>query len=311
MTSAHELSAFARVEPISLVRLNAAQSGIVSGLRVLPGERVAAGERLGALQGPEIDALLARRRGAVVAAQGELAAARESRAAAHQNERLRLATREAVAHAQAELTRASAALSAARARLSAARKTVQLRAPVAGTVLTLAAADGERVSAGGTILTLEPANGLWLKAAFYGRAGTEVHPGMTGRFIPADGNPAVAVRVRTDFGAMRPDGAREAGLVAVGPHPAWTNGEAGKVTLEGSVVTLASVPTRALILDRGRWWVLVRKERREERREVTPGPSRGEWTLIERGLEPGARVVVENAYLEFHRGVARQYQPPD
>ena len=79
MTSAHELSAFARVEPISLVRLNAAQSGIVSGLRVLPGERVAAGERLGALQGPEIDALLARRRGAVVAAQGELAAARESR----------------------------------------------------------------------------------------------------------------------------------------------------------------------------------------------------------------------------------------
>ena len=77
MTSAHELSAFARVEPISLVRLNAAQSGIVSGLRVLPGERVAAGERLGALQGPEIDALLARRRGAVVAAQGELAAAVE------------------------------------------------------------------------------------------------------------------------------------------------------------------------------------------------------------------------------------------
>lgn len=311
VTSAQALSAFARVEPVSLVRLNAARPGVVAGLRVLPGERVKADEPLAALQGPEIDALVAQGRDAVAAAQGQLAAARESRAAALQNERLRLTTHEAVADAQAKLVRARAALAAARARLSAAHKAVQLRAPVAGTVLTLAAADGERVSAGQTILTLQPAHGLWLKAAFYGRAGNKIHPGMTGRFIPADGDSAVAVRVRSEFGAMRPDGAREAGLVAVGAHPAWVNGEAGSVTLEGPTRTLASVPTRALILDQGRWWVLLRGARGEARREVTPGPSRGQWTLIEHGLEPGTRVVVENAYLEFHRAVARQYQPPD
>jgi len=42
-----------------------------------------------------------------------------------------------------------------------------------------------------------------------------------------------------------------------------------------------------------------------------PGPARGWQTFIERGLEPGAQVVVENAYLEFHRGISKNYQPPD
>ena len=75
--------------------------------------------------------------------------------------------------------------------------------------------------------------------------------------------------------------------------------------------SLVAVPTRALILDQGQWWVLVHTANGNQPRLVTPGPARGWQTFIERGLEPGAEVVVENAYLEFHSGISKNYQPPD
>ncbi|HVC11148.1 MAG TPA: efflux RND transporter periplasmic adaptor subunit [Burkholderiales bacterium] len=305
------LSAFARVEPVALARLNAASAGIVAGLRAVPGDRVEAGAALGRLAGPEIGALLAQRRSALAAAQAALGAARQALAAARQDEGLRLATRETVAQAEAAAIRARVQRDAAKSRLAAARAAADLRAPATGTILTLDAADGERLVQGQTILTVQPADGLWLRAALYGRAARQVHAGMTGRFAPAGGGASIAVRVRSVFGALQPDGARAVGLVALGGQPEWINGEAGSVALEAAKKTFAEVPTRALILDRGQWWVLVRGAHGDERRTVTPGPSRGEWTLIERGVEPGTQVVVENAYLEFHRDVARRYQPPD
>ena len=71
------------------------------------------------------------------------------------------------------------------------------------------------------------------------------------------------------------------------------------------------IPTRALILDRGEWWVLLHTDRGNHPQAVVPGPARGWRTFIKRGLQPGAQVVVENAYLEFHSGISRHYQPPD
>lgn len=309
--AATTLSAYARVEPIALLRLKAASSGVLTGLRVVPGERVAAGAALARLAGPEAAARLAQDRGRLDTAQAALKAARGALAAARQRRAERLATRQAVVRAAADVAQARARRDAARAGLAAARAARALHAPVAGTVLALEAADGERVAPGQTILTLQPADALWLKAAFYGRAARALRAGMRGRFTPANGGSGVPVRVRSVYGALRADGAREAGLVAAGPDPGWLSGEAGSVVLEGPTRTLAAVPTRALILDAGRWWVLVHGSQGDKRRAVTPGPSRGEWTLIRRGLTPGTRVVVTNAYLEFHREVARRYAPPD
>jgi hypothetical protein len=44
---------------------------------------------------------------------------------------------------------------------------------------------------------------------------------------------------------------------------------------------------------------------------VVPGPTHGWETFIEQGLSPGQRIVVDNAYLEFHRGISQRYTPPD
>jgi multidrug efflux pump subunit AcrA (membrane-fusion protein) len=67
----------------------------------------------------------------------------------------------------------------------------------------------------------------------------------------------------------------------------------------------------ALILDRSRWWVLVESAGGLRRQRVEPGPSRGEQTLILKGLAAGETVVVRDAYRLFHRDFGQQYTPPD
>lgn len=152
---------------------------------------------------------------------------------------------------------------------------------------------------------------LWLKASFYGRDIDVLRAGLTGSFSPEGGGAPVAVRVCSVFDLLEPDGGRAAALVAVSPAPAWLSGQLGTVTLAGPLKTLVAVPTRALVLDRGRWWVLVRTAAGNVPRAVVPGPSRGWQTFIEKGLSAGEEVVAADAYLEFHRDIAGSYQPPD
>ena len=71
---------------------------------------------------------------------------------------------------------------------------------------------------------------------------------------------------------------------------------------------MVAIPTRALILDRGKWWVMVHTPHGNHPRQVTPGPARGWNTFITHGLPAGSQVIVNNAYLLFHASIAEHYQ---
>lgn len=309
--------AYAEIEPIAALPLRAAATGFVAGLNVVPGAHVEAGQKLAELGGPEVQALLTQREGAVESARARLTAAKRALAAERDRLRVQLSTRQSVAHAQSEVAAASAALASARAQLRAARRMHTLRAPAAGIVTALAASDGQRVAVGQTVLTLQASDRLWLKAAYYGADAAAIRVGMTGRFQPASGGTAQPVKVAAVFGGIAPDGAESIGLLpagsgSAGASPArWRSGEAGRLTLDGAKRSLVSVPTRALILDRAEWWVLLRTPQGDRRQAVVPGPARGWDTFLLRGVQAGQRVVVQNAFLEFHAGISERYQPPD
>ncbi|MGH8202809.1 MAG: efflux RND transporter periplasmic adaptor subunit [Steroidobacteraceae bacterium] len=300
-----QFQAYGQVQPIAVLPVRAVEAGVVAALRVFPGSRVKAGETLATLTGPEIQSLLVSREGAVRSTRIQLAAERQRLTA-------QLSTEQAVAAA-------TAALNTARAQLEVAQAMSTLRVPSAGTVLAVSVAEGERVAAGQTLMTLQTTNGLWLTARYYGRDAQSIRVGMTGRFEPAAGGPPVPVKVVAVSAVLAPDGGESVGLLATdlsvdgrGKSAApWFNGEKGAVILEGPTHALIVVPTRALILDRAHWWVLVRTPKGDRPQEVVPGPSRGWQTYIERGLTPAERVVVQNAYLEFHRGISQHYTPPD
>jgi RND family efflux transporter MFP subunit len=310
-TLTNEFEAYAQVEPVAVLPLVAAQAGIVTGLDVVPGALVQARQKLGELTGPEIEAAQAQAKAAVSGAQARLAAANQALAVERQQLPSHLSTQQQVYRAESAAAEATGALATAQAQWTSVRRTTALFAPDAGTVLALNAANGQRVAAGQTILTLQPTGQLWLRAAFYGSDVRSVRVGLTGTFSPAGGGEAIPVKVVTVFGAMAPDGGQSVGMVGAASTPNWRNGEFGTVLLNGKTQSLVAVPTLALVLDKGQWWVLIHTSKGEQPRRVVPGPARGWKTFIQSGLKPGAQVVVENAYLEFHRRLSKSYRAPD
>ncbi|MDE2228781.1 MAG: efflux RND transporter periplasmic adaptor subunit [Alphaproteobacteria bacterium] len=310
-TIAMRVTAYGDVEPRSVLRLRAGVDGMLRDVSVQPGDDVAAGAVLGRLAGPPIDALLGARRAALAAAEATVKGAQQELAIERQKLAARLSTRGAVDKAEAAVSNARANRDSARAELSAAEDMAVLHAPQAGRVLTLNAAAGEHVAVGETLLTLLSAKDLWLRATLYGADANIVRAGMPGQFVPASGGAAIPVKVRAVVGALDRDGGRTVNLTAANDAPGWLDGEAGTVTVDAGTVSGVAVPTRALILDRAHWWVVVHTAKGDKPQMVTPGPRSGALTLIESGLAPGTAVVVANAYLEFHRGISERYQPPD
>ncbi len=296
---------------MAVLPIRAALAGEIKGLSAVVGQHVHPGEKLAELGGPQVAALLAQQQAAVESAKTNVAGAEQVLDIARQQIASHLSTRQSVAQAEGELAKAQGNLLSAEAQLSSSQKLLALESPADGTLLAVQAANGQLVSAGETILVLQPADSLWVKAAYYGSAAAAIHVGMMGEFIPASGGTPIAVNLLSVAGNLAPDGGESVGLVAKASSPPWLNGERGEVVLNGEVRSLVAVPTRALILDQGKYWVLVRTNKGNLARAVVPGPARGWKTFLERGLEPGAEVIVENAYLEFHQNISKNYAPPD
>jgi RND family efflux transporter MFP subunit len=315
---AAEYPAYAQVRPMAVVPVPALQAGTVTSMRVGPGAAVTAGEPLAILSGPEIQSALISRQGAVRTAATRLTAANRALEAERRQLAGQLSTRQSVAAAESAVAAATAALQSAQAQLDVARQSGTLRAPSAGTVIAVSVGRGQRVMAGQAVLTLQPSDSLWLEATYYGQDAAAIRVGMPGRFEPVAGS-AVPVRVASVVAALAPDGGEKVGLLATGAGTGaaatqvtpWLNGEWGNVTVSGPARRIAVVPTAALIVDQAKWWVVVRTPSGDRQQAVVPGQAHGWMTYVEKGLEPGEQVVVQNAYLEFHRDIARRYTPPD
>jgi RND family efflux transporter MFP subunit len=305
------LVAYAQVEPISILPVDAAETGVVEGLKVLPGTHVRGGEELARLSGPTIQTLLMQDEADVRSARSQLDASEKSLAIQRQQLPSHLTTRQAVHQAEASEAQAQTALDNAQSRLNAVRQLMTLSVPDDGIVLALNSTNGQLVTAGQTILTLQPANRVWLRATYYGIDLTAIRIGMTGRFIPADGSEPTSVRVSSVPGTLAAGGGESIALLPVHIRSPWLSGESGTVILDMPSRQLIAVPTRALVLNQGKWWVMVHTAKGYRRQAVVPGPTQGWDTFIESGLAPGMKVVVNNAYLLFHSSVAEQYQIPD
>ncbi|MBU6420233.1 MAG: HlyD family efflux transporter periplasmic adaptor subunit, partial [Proteobacteria bacterium] len=258
----------------------------------VPGETVQPGQIIGQLGGPQIAAALATAQGASNAANTNLAAER-GKFADH------LSTKAAVAQAEA-------AAKAARADLAALRAASSLQSPVAGQVQSLAAGPGASLQPGQAIAVVQPAAGAWVKAVLYGPQAATLSPGIAARFIPADDTPSVPVTLR---GVQ--DNQADGGLVVAFSGPGLQPGEAGTLRLSLSSRPVLLVPSEALVLDDGRWWVMLHDAKGDHAVQVVPGEAEGAHTPIVSGLSAGDEVVVQDAALLYHRGIAAQFQPPD
>ena len=170
--------------------------------------------------------------------------------------------------------------------------------------------NGDLLAAGQAVLTVQPFGGTWLKAVFYGSDASLVLPGTTGIFSPAGGGNSVNLVARGALGVSQADGGMPVALAATGTS-VLTPGLSGTVTLNLPPQTVTIVPSDALILDQGKWWLMLHDATGDHPAVVVPGPAEGFNTVVKSGVNPGEDVIVTNAYLLYHRGIAALYQPPD
>lgn len=305
------LNAYGRVAPTSVLPVNAAETGVVSGLKVLPGMHVRSGQVLAKLTGPGVQNLMLADTANLRSAKKQLANARKSLAIQKEQLRAHLSTREMVHQAESAMAKAESAEEDAESQLAAVRRMREITAPASGIVVSLESHDGELLQAGQPAVTLQTDGSLWLVATYYGGDPGVIHAGMVGRFKPESGGRAIPVKVAAILAPMTAGGGEQVALRALRGGVRWVNGEAGSVELDGRSRTVAMVPTRALILNRGKWWVMVHDAKGNHAVQVAPGPARGWDTSIRRGLKVGEQVVTVNAYLLFHAQVIEHYQIPD
>lgn len=305
------LRAYAQVEPIATIPINAPQAGILTHLRAVPGTRVRAGQILAQLTGPSIQNLLHQDRANLRSARAQLSAAQKSLAIQQRQLHAHLSTRQAVQQAASAVAKAQATLDNAQSQLSAVRQMTTIVAPTAGTVLSLSSSSGELVAPNQSILTLQPLHALWLRATCYGASLGAIRTGLIGTFYPSDGSPAIPVRVQAIAGAINPNGGESVFLAPLHSTPHWLAGTFGSVALNLPAKKMIAVPTRALILSHGKWWIMVHTPHGNRPRQVTPGPAHGFDTYVTSGLAPGAQVIVNNAYLLYHSSIDEHFQIPN
>lgn len=304
------VSAPARVQAASSTVLSAPTAGIVAGVRVLPGEAVSAGQAIAQLGGPTVAAERARLASDLKSAQIRASAAEEAAAIEQRKFAQQLSTRDALIRAHAERDTAREQLVAAQAALRSYAGMATIAAPGRGVVTAVNVADGQYVSAGQALLTMAPTRALHVVADFYGGDAAAVSAGMQGRFLAEGADaPVDVVVLRTSWNVAAP-----------GQLEVWFNAAAGHVLSAGEVGTISltvsgdkrlAIPSSALVLDAGQWWVLVCDKGGSSRRQVVPGLADGGWTAIMQGLSPGERVVTQDAYLLFHEDFATRYQQTD
>ncbi|MFM0197975.1 efflux RND transporter periplasmic adaptor subunit [Paraburkholderia strydomiana] len=307
---ASTLSAPARVQAASNTVLSAPTAGVVSSLRVIPGEEVRAGQVIARLTGPTISTDAARLAADLKSAQIRVTAAAQAAAIEQQKLEEQLSTRDAVIRARAELDTARQQLAAAQAASRGYTSLTTISVPVAGMVAAVSAADGQYVNAGQTLTTIAPTAGLYVVADLFGSNASSIVPGIKGVFLPEGNNAIVQVVVQRVSRSLTAPGQVEVWLKA-GPGYTLDPGAVGNVSLVLSDDRQVAIPSTALILDAGQWWVLVRDRSGSRRRQVVPGLSDGGWTSVRQGLVAGERVVTQDAYLLFHQDFATRYQQAD
>ena len=310
------LSGFGRVFSAGTMTLRASVTGEIEDSTMQLGQSVSTGQRLAVIGGREFAAQVQQARAKFADAQVHTMSALVAATRGARNDHS--STTQTLLQAEQALDKVKAAEVRARMALGALLQNQVLRAPVSGTVTRLYQVQGSRVTPGMAIVRIEPREGGQLLARFFpsqdaGFPVTDIQPGLRGWFLPNGQSARIPVQIVSVLPMDADDGALPVVLCTEpGSSAQWQPGMAGTVMLIAPhPIEVVPVPTRALILEQGQWWVLVEKDGHWQRQVVTLGASHGQETDVLRGLAAGTRVLVDQAYLKFHQNFGLRYQQPD
>ncbi len=305
------VSLFAKVVASQPVSLSANASGRLSGFSLVVGDRVAAGQMIGRLESPTSVASQASAEQAFQQDEKDVAFYRRRLQLIQQKQHQRFATEANVLELTQQLSDSESRLAIARMHLDALRQESRILAPVAGQIVAIKAGEGDHLTPGQAIATIQPDKGLWLRAETYGEQGFKLAPGDSGQFRAESSGRHVSVEVVSRYPDPSLPGRWWVDLKPARVPVNWFPGEFGELRLTIKSRQLPAVPTSALILDAGTWWVMQEIAGKATPVEVSLAATQQGWSWIRKGLSPGDRVVIDGAYALYHKDFSSHYSNPD
>ncbi len=282
------LSLSGTIEPIREVRVAARMSGILDTVTVEEGQRVRAGEVIARFDVAEQQAQLDRARAQFDLADANYRRARGLHAAA------------LLSQVEYENARAGRATAESEVRLWETRVSLgRVTAPLAGVITRKSVEAGDAVTNGDPLFVIADIGKLVLRIGVADVHAARLSPGQPVRiFVDAMPGREWKGSIRRIFPSADPESRLhpvEFELLASGrdrPAPGYL--ARVEVDIERRRKALA-VPNEALLASSPEEpFVFVVNDGTLERRSVVPGVSRGNWTEMVEGLQPGELVVASN-----------------
>jgi RND family efflux transporter MFP subunit len=213
----------------------------------------------------------------------------------------------AVEEARAQLGVASAALNAAGERLKAIGQTtvgsqgeILIRAPFAGTILAVSAAEGQTVAASAPLAEIAQVSTLWVKVPLYAGDANDIDAAKPASVttLGSEQSPRTAVRVTAPPSANSASASIDLFYELKGGGAALRPGE--RVTVRLPLKTTERglvVPDSAVLYDinGGTWVYEDRGGGTYARRRVEIARHSGSLAIVARGIDAGVRVVTAGA----------------
>ncbi|TDK23825.1 efflux RND transporter periplasmic adaptor subunit [Luteimonas aestuarii] len=316
-----------RVQAVQSVELRPRVSGYVERVAFTEGQDVRMGDLLFVIDPRPYRAALAQAQAQLERARSEALLANAQNARAQALVDAKAISREEFETRNAATAQGNAAVRAAEAAVTAARLNLQyteVRAPIDGragralvTVGNLAQADATLLS---TVVSQDPVHvyfeadeRTWLRYAQLARDGERDGTGNPVRVGLAsdEGHPHTGTVDFVDNHVDPATGTIRARAVLRNPDGVFTPGLFARVQLEGSGQFQALlVDDKAVLTDQDRKYVYVLDEGdTAQRRDVVLGPMIDGLRVVERGLAPGDRVIVNGVQKVFMPGMPVSPQP--
>jgi len=278
-------------------------SGRLAELKVGLGDRVTAGQVLAVIDSPD----LAQAYDDDEKAADTLALTEKTLNRQKQQQQIGVASDHDLDQAKSDYSQALAEHERTQARLrdvgalAADHHRLVIRAPVAGSVTALSAANGAMINdATQPLMTLSDLSTIWVTALVPERNLGEVAKGQAAE-VTLDAYPGKVLAGKVTFvsDVVEPDSRRDKVRVAfTNPDAVLKPNMFATVTLKGVEKTLVVLPTSALLMNNDRTTVFVQTgDWTFERRVIDLSLEEGTEVAIASGVKPGEQVVVKGGIL--------------
>lgn len=298
-----EIEAFGAATPATngTETISMAQPGQITSLAVTPGSAVHAGQTLATF------ALAPTARSTFLQAQEALLAAQKQRASTAQLLAQQLATRDQLVQADKAVSDARVALAGLRA--EGAGQAVQiLRAPFAGVVIAISAAQGDRTLPGAPIMTLARAGGIVVTVGVDPARRASLSVGQPARLAPLAGGAPIMGHVLRIDSTLNPR-TRMVDVDLAFPSGVLLPGEGVQAMIATGQVSGWVVPHKAVVTADGPAHLFQAVGGKAKAVPVRVTLSSDSGDVVEGALDPARPIIVDGAY-QVQDGIAiRQDQP--